>query len=113
MSKQPCNNCPFRTDVQMCLNPKRVESIVDALYHDGDFPCHKTVDYGNSSEGEVNQNSRRCIGAALFLEKTTPGGLRANVIFRFALLMKEFKLKELDRTVEVWGSLEEFIEGQL
>lgn len=113
MSKQPCNNCPFRSDVDMCLKPARVKGIDNALYHDGDFSCHKTVQYGNDDgEGEVTRDSKRCIGAALFLEKTVRGGLRSNLAFRFALMMKEFRLDELDRTVEVWGSLEEFIEGQ-
>ena len=114
MSKQPCNNCPFRVEVDMCLRPGRVKQIVKSLYHDCDFPCHKTVRYGDDDgEGRVTGESKRCIGAALFLEKTVQGELLANLSFRLAVMMGEFTPEELDRTVEVWDSLEEFVEGQL
>ncbi len=40
--RQPCNNCPFRTNVQPYLRPERAQEIARALRDGGEFPCHKT-----------------------------------------------------------------------
>jgi hypothetical protein len=45
------NNCPFRSDRPFQgLHPERASEIATALLHDGDFPCHKTVDYAGDDE---------------------------------------------------------------
>jgi hypothetical protein len=111
MAQQPCNNCPFRSDVEFHgLTPDRVEEITDTLMRDGSFHCHKTVDYSRGMEGQVTKNSRHCIGAALFLQKVRPGGYLANLSFRLVFLFNG-ELKDLDQDFPVYESVEEMIEG--
>jgi hypothetical protein len=78
---------------------------------DGDFPCHKTVDYSDGEGGQITENSKRCTGAAIFLENVRPGGLRSNVQFRLAVAFGEIKLNRLSDRVPVYGSIGDFING--
>lgn len=97
MHKQPCSNCPFRLDVGFPILISRKVEILQALWHDGDFPCHKTTGFNNDGKFVDRGSSKRCIGAAIMLERfREDGGLRANLMFRLALWSKEFTIEELD-----------------
>jgi hypothetical protein len=61
--KTPCDDCPFRTDrPPHGLRPERAAGIAADLMANGDFPCHKTVDYSGDSDGIVTSQSTRCVG---------------------------------------------------
>ena len=105
----PCNNCPFRTDKPFkTLRVSRCEDIHGALMGDQSFECHKTTKGGTST-----RDSKQCIGAAIYLEKTRPGGMMANLSFRMSALYNPndpISPKALDVDAPVVGSLSEFIE---
>ncbi|MBD6620039.1 hypothetical protein FNW02_30645 [Komarekiella sp. 'clone 1'] len=109
--KQPCFDCPFQNSVKYALCQAKAHDILHRITHDKAFHCHKTVNYSQSHEGQVTSESRLCFGAVLFLENTVRGGCRSNVMFRFALMRKEFKLDDLRQDENVYQSFEEFIEG--
>lgn len=67
----PCDNCPFRTDVDPYLTRERVQEIISGLAEGGSFSCHKTVDYDADDDGEGGgQNvatTQQCAGAEILL----------------------------------------------
>jgi hypothetical protein len=107
--KTPCDACPFLNENKDMLTHSRRRGISDSIHHDGDFPCHKTVDYTGEGKGVVRIDSKRCTGAAIYLEHTAKGGLRANMMFRLALMIKEFSMGDLDISADVPRSVEAFI----
>lgn len=108
-SCSPCENCPFRSDIDFWLTPEKVRSILDALQGDGNFPCHKTT----AVSGQRRGRDRACLGAAIFLEHVRPGGLRANLAFRVReSFLKEFHRDELDMDAAVFTELEAFVEAK-
>ncbi|WP_193200639.1 hypothetical protein [Nostoc sp. MG11] len=108
--KQPCKDCPFRKSVAYPLSLEKAHDILQAITHDKAFHCHKTVDYSDSHEGRITSESKLCFGAVLFLENTVRGGCRSNVMFRFGLMRKEFRLDDLRQDESVYQSFEEFLE---
>lgn len=110
--KQPCNTCPFRSDAPFHgLSEERALEIASALMADSAFHCHNTVDYSRSSSGRVTKDSTLCTGAAIFLEQVRPGGLRANLAFRLAVMTKKLHPDELSDQVPVYESIDDFLEG--
>ena len=102
--KQPCNNCPFRSDVLFPLSRSRRQDILDSIFQNGDFPCHKTTEFNDDGKIINIGKTKRCIGVAIFLEKyRIDGGLRANLAFRMALCFKEFTLSELDLNYPIYS----------
>ena len=74
--KRPCAHCPFRTDIPAYLTPQRVTEIErSVLREQQDFPCHKTIGYGQGApdvDGEETDDTtkaRRCAGMAILCEK--------------------------------------------
>ncbi len=112
--RTPCDNCPFRSDRPFrALRKKRAIDIHESLFRDGDFPCHKTVDY-SGNESNVTRDSHRCLGAAAYLEQTRRGGAAANVMFRMAVMCKEFTTSDIDGIVNsgvVCSSKQAFIKN--
>jgi hypothetical protein len=106
--KTPCDACPFLNENKDILTHSRRQGISNSIHRNGDFPCHKTVDY-TGQEGVIRTDSKRCTGAAIYLEHTAKGGLRDNMMFRLALRRKEFSMGDLDISVDVPRSVEEFI----
>jgi hypothetical protein len=111
--KEPCKNCPFRADREFGgLHPNRARDIaIGIIYGDSDFACHKTVDYSGDSP-QTTEQSKRCFGAALFAENVAPGGVRANVCFRLALMAGEFRLEDINNCeVPTYDSIEDFCDA--
>jgi hypothetical protein len=106
---RPCSNCPFRTDKSFkTLRESRCHDIHDGLMGDQSFGCHKTT-----SGGESTKDSKQCIGAAIYLEKTRPGGMMANLAFRLSAMFNPndpVSPNSVDIDAPVVGSLSEFIE---
>lgn len=109
--KEPCSNCPFRSDRPFRgLSEDRARDIAQVLHQDGSFHCHKTNSY-EDGEGVVTKNSKLCTGAAIFLENTRPGGMLANLAFRLGCMREEIAPEMLSDRVPVYASVEEFVEG--
>lgn len=65
---RPCKHCPFRNDITPYLRPERAHDIADSLQRGDDFPCHATVEYADSQQGDAS-NAARCAGAMIICEK--------------------------------------------
>ena len=108
-SRSPCENCPFRSDIDFRLTLGKVRSILEALAGDDDFPCHKTTTVSGGRRG----HDRACIGAAIFLEHVRPGGLRANLAFRMReSFRQEFHRDELAMDTPVFTGIASFVEAK-
>jgi len=61
--KSPCAQCPFRRDVTPFLHPERADEISSLTWNRyNEFPCHKTVDYGDDGDGVTTAESLTCAG---------------------------------------------------
>lgn len=104
--KAPCDNCPFRTDVDFHLNPERVRDIADSL-EDGDpFMCHKTVNYDGEREPIVNK-TRVCAGARATQANEGIVAQLEQLTDRFG-----FGVQELDPDLPVHDSVEEWAQSK-
>jgi hypothetical protein len=70
--RRPCDNCPFRTDINFPLERERVEEIVDSITRqDQTFACHKTTKHcPETGEHIPSKKEQHCAGALILLEKT-------------------------------------------
>lgn len=111
--KEPCKDCPFKkSNTGYGLSKVKAQQILTAITHDGDFPCHKTLDYSEGNDGERTKRTKLCFGAVLFLENTVHGGCRSNVSFRIGLAKKEFTVADLRQDYDlIYGSFKEFKKG--
>lgn len=104
--REPCNNCPFRSDIPCHLSAGKVQSILDALLGDDGFTCHKTT----AATGKPFGQDKACIGAAIFLEHVRAGGCRANLAFRLReSWLKEFHREELKMDAPIFTDVETFV----
>ena len=104
--REPCKNCPFRSDIPCHLSAGKEQSILDALLGDDEFTCHKTTAVAGKSCGQ----DKACIGAAIFLEHVRAGGCRANLAFRLReSWLKEFHRDELKMDAPVFTDVETFV----
>lgn len=69
------------------------------------------VDYSKDDDGRITPDSKRCVGAAIFLEQIAGGGMLANVQFRLAAMFGELRPNELSNSIPVYNSIEAFVDG--
>ncbi|CAJ4969278.1 Uncharacterised protein [Burkholderia pseudomallei] len=75
--RKPCENCPFRKNGAIALEPGRVAGIIDNLIADDQstFLCHKTVHSRRGGEWDDDGNyapsgrESYCAGALIYLHK--------------------------------------------
>lgn len=105
--KRPCKACPFRTDRPGYLDPARAAEIVTNLLEDDYswFGCHESTVADEKGDLYCGDETQHCHGSLQFLLATT--GL--NIASRLAVLTGELKLDELDRSIPVATSKEDFI----
>ena len=64
--KEPCDRCPFRSDVKPFLRPRRGEELAYATTNKyNSFPCHKTTVPDESSDSGnmlATDKSKECAG---------------------------------------------------
>jgi hypothetical protein len=103
--KKACDNCPFRKEGAIELNPGRLESIVsDLLSSDHNtFLCHKTVHskhggtWTEHGQYQHSGNESPCYGAMAYLTKCD----RPNVQTRIAHATGMLDIKELRQDSEI------------
>lgn len=70
--RQPCNECPFRTDIEFHLSSRKAEEIAASLFSDQSFACHKTTIFTEDDQGfstvEHGPKTQACAGATIMLE---------------------------------------------
>lgn len=108
---QPCNDCPFRTDVRPYLNRARVREIEHGLVEQQQsFPCHKTTVDSKDGEGElmVTSRSEHCAGAMILLE----GIAKPNQMMRIAERLGIYDHRKLDMGSPVFNTFESMRKAQ-
>lgn len=107
--KKPCANCPFRTDIKPFLKMERAQDIVDSIVGmQQSFPCHKTVDYSEHSEGVETSKSEMCAGAMIMLEKIN----EPTQMMRISERLGMYDFTRLDMSAPVFDTPEDFVEAQ-
>jgi hypothetical protein len=104
--KKPCQNCPFRLDQPVPLRAGRAREIGNMLTHDDMswFPCHETT--GVKKHRRVKrENQSHCAGAMIMLWRMR----MPNVAMRLALAFGKISVQNLDCTIPVASSCDEFI----
>ena len=108
--KEPCANCPFRSDVKFHLAPGRAQEIADASYEQSNFHCHKTVAYdGEDGEGRVASKTRVCAGFLVTMEKEG----RANQPTRIAERIGLYDRGMLNMDSPTYSSMAEWVRSYL
>lgn len=109
---KPCPNCPFRVDSRGFITPERGEEIQASLERGGMFPCHKTVDYKGSTDGEgrVTANSVFCAGALIVMERSWDHGAVENQAVRIAGRLGLLDLDKLDMDAPVAEDFDAWID---
>jgi hypothetical protein len=81
--KKACKDCPFRkgSSTDQTLAPGRVKGIVEDLYRDMSFHCHKTLDETN----QIHNDSKFCRGSLLYMEREGVKNQMMQVGFRLGL----------------------------
>ena len=98
--KKPCDNCPFRKENGVILNPGRLESIAQGLIDDdmSTFQCHKTVhnkkggDWDDEGNYTPSGNESMCFGVMVYLHKKR----RPSVGMRIGLATGMYSLKDIE-----------------
>jgi len=107
---QPCDNCPFRSDVVPYLNQARAEEIALQLERHT-FACHKTthVSQGRDVMGRFAKRiTQHCAGALILMLKTECLGDLQQIAERLGLF--DPKLMKLDAPVV--ETFQQFIAAQ-
>lgn len=100
--KKPCDNCPFRKEGGIRLEPRRAREIAQGQIDNPGFtfPCHKTVNYDDRDEDDDThyvwqKQNQYCAGALNFALNVG----RSNQMIRIAAITgwkwKEMKEQEL------------------
>ena len=105
--KIPCRDCPLKIQNGVSLAIKERLKITKALFKDRDFKCQHTYDC-NEQTKNVPYKSRRCTGAAIFLENAKKGGVLSNFAFQLAIMAGEFKISQLDMEAPVFRTRKDF-----
>lgn len=94
-----CDNCPFRNEAVISLNPGRMTEIVEGLESgDAMFSCHKTT-HG------MAKHERHCVGALVFMKKR--GTLLYNLGIRLAIWFGALDPDTLHGDDEICDTVEE------
>lgn len=108
--RQPCENCPFRTDVPKYLSADRVKGIADSLRDGSTFPCHKTTvlsevdDEGREDLVEAS-TSAMCAGALITMERED----FANQIMRTCERLGSYDKTRLKMDSPVYDGLSQWV----
>lgn len=109
--KRPCKNCPFRKGQgeRFGLNRLRLREIKNAPA----FPCHKTIDYSASDDGETttdtvykNDAPQQCAGLMAVLKREDADNQIMQVAQRFGV-----DLSGLDHDNEAYDSWADVLEA--
>lgn len=104
--KQPCGNCPFRSDIPFHL--PRAGSIIKGITEgDKTFACHKTTIDTGDGELTDGRDSQHCAGALIFLEQQN----RPNQMMRIAERLGMYNPTKLSKAVPVYKSRKAMVEG--
>ena len=107
--RKPCDNCPFRTDVDRFLHPKRYLSIARSMVDMGEsFTCHKHNQFDDETGKAItNAESMSCAGGMIWLQHQKKPNTLMQVMQRFGL----FNPSKLRMDSPVYRTRREFEQG--
>lgn len=106
---QPCDNCPFRTDVKPYLTKDRVRELRDEMLgQQATFSCHKTNKFNEEGETIEDGDSQHCAGAMILLEKLE----KPNQLMRISERLGCYDMRKLKMDSPVFDSFESMIKVQ-
>ncbi len=106
--KNPCKDCPFRTDVCRYLQPERYLEIAESLVDRGEaFSCHKTNDYEEDGNAVVTDRSCSCAGAMIWLQHQG----KPNQLMQVMERLGAWDPSRLNMDAPVYRTRKEFEEG--
>ena len=104
----PCEHCPFRTDIAGYLRGDRVREIAESLFRGQSFPCHKTTEDWEDEDGFSDrietEDSQQCAGAEIFLAKQGMSTQMGRIADRLGM-----KVAKLNMKAPVCGSVSEML----
>jgi len=104
----PCDNCPFRSDIQSYLRPERVREIQQSLVR-SEFPCHKTMAYdGEDGAPQETAHTQHCAGALILLERLELPSQMMRICERLSL----YDRRKLNMKAPVFDSFDEMVAAQ-
>lgn len=107
---QPCEKCPFRTDIPPFLTKERICDLEQGLIgKQATFTCHMTNDYSEDGDGVETDKSQHCAGALILLEKLEA----PNQMMRIAERLNYYNYKKLKMDSNVFDTFEEMEEAQI
>jgi len=128
--KRPCQDCPFRRDIDGFLTAGRAAEIAAGMLRDNTtFQCHKTLNWYSSSDEDEDENededgqgrcqstqeseqSEHCAGALIFSLKHENKARFANGMLQIAERFGLYEPSKVDRDAfpQVFDSAEEMID---
>lgn len=97
--KQPCSDCPFRTDKYFHLTTARKREIRDSLLNQqATFTCHKDI-------SKDDREKQHCGGALILLEKLD----RPNQMMRWMERLRVYDRFTLNMDAPVVDTFEQWI----
>jgi hypothetical protein len=102
----PCENCPFRSDVQPYIHPTRVREIERSLIR-SEFPCHKTTTHDEEGEQVRSGEEMHCAGALILMEKEG----RSSQMMRISERLGMYDSRKLDMGAPVYDSFDAMFEA--
>lgn len=97
----PCNNCPFRSDIDPYLGPERTEEILKGLLEQqATFTCHKGI-------GKPENEQFHCAGAMILLEHME----RPNQMMRIMERLGEYDRRKLDMDSPVYVDADDMLDA--
>lgn len=98
---KPCDNCPFRTDVEPYISAQRIEQILETILdRQQDFTCHKGL-------GEPEEARYHCAGAMIFLEHME----QPNQMMRIAARFGDYSRDRLHLDAPVYTDADALLEA--
>lgn len=99
--KEPCKDCPFRTDIEPYLYPKRIDMLERELVDEQKtFTCHKKA---HSLGYDKSKDEVHCAGALIILEKLK----RPNQWMRIAERIGMYDRSELNMNAPIFNTFKE------
>jgi hypothetical protein len=106
--QQPCQKCPFRTDIKPFIRGDRAAEIAESLMQqEGSFPCHVTTRHDDDGEyvPRSDGGEQHCAGALIMLEKMN----RPNQMMRWMERIGGYYRRKLKMDAPIYDSARAFI----
>ncbi len=110
--KKPCDDCPFLKVGGIRLRRARIREIAGGMLdiQGATFACHKTVEWDEDGETEINTKSQKhCAGALIFAEKHGSANQSTRIAERLGLYDAHALMDNRDTVTSVFDTLRQML----